>query len=354
MAHVLGTEVIMLAKEFGIARIGFLTLTFADRVTTIREAQRRFHSLNTHVIKGRYRRAIGVWERQKSGRVHFHLAVVLAADIRSGADLKAFERGDYRSANGVLRSEWAFWRKTAPLYRFGRTELLPLKSTAEGAGRYMGKYISKHIGQRDEQDKGARVVRFIGYGPGDRRCSARFSWNTDNGWLWRHKVKAFCESHGMTFEQLRKIPRWAWKFKESIMAMPISDCFPSLAVSQRSIDATTPLMLARSQAEKILESKSFCRTYLLSPPPTGEPEKKTRAKEVGIKYEAAGGGESGCVAREKQPGGRPARLLAASSIPGGKSASVRPVAGNRGKLRIFPHHLVTPRATERPISQTSA
>ena len=67
----------MLCMLYGIERLGFLTLTFADHVTDAREAQRRFHSLATHVLNTRYRaRWIRVLERHESGRIHYHLIVV--------------------------------------------------------------------------------------------------------------------------------------------------------------------------------------------------------------------------------------------------------------------------------------
>jgi hypothetical protein len=47
---------------------------------------------------------------------------------------------------------------------------MAVKSNAEGISRYVGKYISKHVTQRRAEDKGARVVRFIGYKPGMRRA----------------------------------------------------------------------------------------------------------------------------------------------------------------------------------------
>ena len=72
----LSLEIIGLAKQFGLERLGFLTLTFVENVYDIREANRRFNSLNTHVIKDRYERAIAVVERQERGAVHFHLLVV--------------------------------------------------------------------------------------------------------------------------------------------------------------------------------------------------------------------------------------------------------------------------------------
>jgi hypothetical protein len=45
--------------------------------------------------------------------------------------------------------------RPAPKYGFGRTELLPIKKTAEGVAKYVGKYVAKHIGQRLPADKGA-------------------------------------------------------------------------------------------------------------------------------------------------------------------------------------------------------
>jgi hypothetical protein len=149
-----------MVEKYGLDRIGFLTLTFALHILSYKQAQKYLHSLMTGVLKGRYVEYIIVMERMKSGRIHYHLLVVLAQDIRTGFDFDAVKRGDYRSANGILRSEWAFWRKTAPLYGFGRTELMPIKSSAEGIARYVGKYIAKHIGNRLPEDKGARLVRY--------------------------------------------------------------------------------------------------------------------------------------------------------------------------------------------------
>jgi hypothetical protein len=151
-AHCLAVEIRAAARRFTLERLGFLTLTFADHVLDIREAQRRFHSLATHVLKSRYERTMAVWERQQSGRIHFHLVIVAAADIRTGLDFSALKKRDYRSANLALRSEWAFWRKTAPGYGFGRCELLPVKSNEDGIAYYVGSYIAESVRARVEED----------------------------------------------------------------------------------------------------------------------------------------------------------------------------------------------------------
>ena len=217
-AHALTVTIRQLAAIYGIERLGFLTLTFADHVIDMREASRRFHSLTTGVLNERYSDWVRVAERQRSGRIHYHLVCVLAEDIRTGADFKAFEKGDYRSANAALRAEWAFWRATAKKYRFGRTELLPVKSTAEGIARYVGKYISKHIGQREERDKG---VRLVAYKRGTARGSTRFTWATLGADLWRLKLAAFCKALGFTADDYRQKLQEGWGSNWAYLLVPI-------------------------------------------------------------------------------------------------------------------------------------
>jgi hypothetical protein len=154
-AHCLAVEIRALARRFGIERLGFLTLTFEEHILDIREAQRRFHSLATGVLKGRYKRGVWVWERQESKRVHLHGVVVMGADIRSGCDFKAIEAGDCRSANKALAAEWRFWRHRrqggegrAEDYGFGRHELLPVKTNEDGIAYYVGSYIGESVRAR--------------------------------------------------------------------------------------------------------------------------------------------------------------------------------------------------------------
>jgi hypothetical protein len=269
-AFMVAFEIQSLVNEFGIERIGFFTLTFKDHVTDLKAAQKRFRSLRAHVIVKRYQRAIGVWERHASGRIHFHLVVVLDKDILTRADFAAFKRKDYRSANPALRAEWAFWRQTCPKYRFGRHELMPVKSNAEGISRYVGKYISKHVTQRRAEDKGARVVRFIGYKPGMRRTCCRFSWNTDNGWLWRHKTAMFAGRYGLTdIGQMKKFfgARWACRLQKRIIGEFLEGVeFPSRHAADLNLTQGFPTFLARVRNKEIQEAIAILETRLVQPP----------------------------------------------------------------------------------------
>ena len=150
-----------------------MTLTFHDHVTDHKEAQRRFNSLASHVLRERYADYIKVSERQKSGRWHFHLLVVVGEDIRTGFDFAAYKAAKSAgklstrrhwtklygaSASARLREEWRFWREMGKRYGFGRVEMMPIKSTAEGIARYVGKYVGKHMHERKPEDKGVRLV----------------------------------------------------------------------------------------------------------------------------------------------------------------------------------------------------
>ena len=231
VAAALSWNVAHVCQKFGIDRVGFLTLTFADHVLDAREASRRFNSLATHVLAQRYAAYVRVLERQKSGRIHYHLLVVLPDDIRTGADFDAFANRDYKSANNHLRREWAFWRKTAGMYGFGRTELMPIRSDANALGQYVGKYIGKHIGQREERDKG---VRLVSYSKDARMATSKFA-NVDKySNEWRAKVQTFARivQGWKPHARIRSMDdlafalgdkRWSYTWRNFILDLPPAD-----------------------------------------------------------------------------------------------------------------------------------
>lgn len=256
-AEALSQNVQWLAGLVGVQKLGFLTLTFADKVTCRKEAQRRYNSLLTHVLRPRYLYVIRVMERQKNGRIHYHLVVALEHDIRTGFDFEGIAKKDYSTASKELRAEWAFWRKTAPKYGFGRTELLPVKSTAEGIARYVGKYISKHIEGRLEEDKGARLVE---YTRGARMQSSHFAWNTDGGRLHREKLGELTRSMEVPDGQLHRHlgSRYAFKFRKEIARIKLEKYWSDDAAE---LDWTIPYF---EKADDITELILTGRKYRIS------------------------------------------------------------------------------------------
>jgi len=217
MAEVIRLEVERLARTYGLEKLGFLTLSFADAVYGIGEAQRRYHSLLTNFLSKHLRGGLVVWERFEHG-IHFHLLVVVEQDIRTGFDFEAVKRRDYRSASHYLRAFWATLRVVLPEYQFGRHELLPVRSCAEAIGRYLGKYISKHCECKLDVDRGARIVRFFGCARIGRVASAQFAWASGRAYVWRLGVGAFAERFGVLWSDLSRIagPRWAFHLGKAI------------------------------------------------------------------------------------------------------------------------------------------
>lgn len=215
-AWLLEASVKKFIERFGLEKVGFLTLTFADHVVDSKEAQRRWHSLASHVFNKRYqRRWIRVIERQKSGRIHYHVLVAVDHDIRTGVDFEAFAKRDYRSAGPALREEWNFWRTTSPNYGFGRTEMLPVFKTDQAVARYIGKYIAKHLEKRLAIDKRVRLVE---YGRGCRIGTTKFQFNSPGAWLWRQKLRRFAHQvspdRTINMEGLaRRLGRRNWVFQ---------------------------------------------------------------------------------------------------------------------------------------------
>ena len=209
-------RLISLAPSLG--HVGFLTLTTPDNCTDSKEFQRRWNSFKTGFLSRSYwfHSYIGVYERQTRGAWHLHLVVILPYDIRSGCDFDQFERRNYRSAPAVLRQLWRDLRRVLPKYGFGRHELYPIKSNSEAMGRYVGKYVSKHLGSREVEDKGKRLVVSS---QNWTKNSIKFNWLTEGSKEWRRKTEAFaailgCTEHSDLYRRLG--PNWAYMYADII------------------------------------------------------------------------------------------------------------------------------------------
>lgn len=205
-----------------VGHVGFFTLTTKENVTDKAEFSRRWNSMRANYWSDNpnFGHWIGCYEQQKRGAWHLHILVILPYDIRQGLDFAELEQGRYRSASPYLRSVWRELRGACLRYGFGRHELLPVKSNAEAMARYVGKYVSKHIGQREEAAKGKRL---ISSSQGWLKNSCNFAWNTDHAKEWRRKVATFADyvginpRLGLTGLYLKLGPNWAYRYLDTIV-----------------------------------------------------------------------------------------------------------------------------------------
>jgi len=138
--------------------------------------------------------------------------------LTGSADRRRLSRLATASANDYLRSTWAMLRHRLPAFGFGRSELLPIRSTAEGMARYMGKYIGKVFayGKRPEQMRG---VRLVSYSKGWEKNSPKFQWHTDGSQEWRRKLRLFAHMNACEdfYDLTKKLgPTWAYDYAPTI------------------------------------------------------------------------------------------------------------------------------------------
>lgn len=277
-AYALTANIQQMADRHGEERLLFGTLTFEDQQAgDMRpdpnfdryEAQRRFNSLNTGLLKGLFPEMIVVPERgANSGRLHYHVLAAYTEDVKTGFDFEAIARGDYRSAPKALRDLWAIFRDTkggqgkAKSYGFGRTEWLPVKSTAEGISKYVGKYIGKQFEGRREEDKGMRLVRYT-QGTNNVRCS--FAWNSPRARLWRRLVAQYASRFGVSdIEGMgsRFGARWAWSLRDEILTQDLCIERPSDAELAELQDYDRRLIAVRvSVAMGISCEEAYCSLF---------------------------------------------------------------------------------------------
>jgi len=214
--------------------IGFLTITTPDNCTDYKDLYRRWHSFNTHFLKKSpdFPHYLGVKERQQRGALHLHLLVHVKCDIRTGYDWESYllardlkREGKpwrnvaakcYRSATPYLAYLWPLLRQELPKYGFGRSELLPIRSSVEAVSRYVGGYLSKHLSHREQWDKGMRLMF------ADRswvKHSCRFQFLTEGSKQWREKVALFaailkCADMKDLEEKLG--PKWCHRYRDEI------------------------------------------------------------------------------------------------------------------------------------------
>lgn len=229
-AHALYSNVSRLVSLApSINHVVMLTLTFPDYVKDVRQAYDRYRSFNSHYFANHpefHPARIAVKERTKKGVIHYHIIAIVRQDVRTDFDFKAYalwldknNRFKHRcpTGNRYLASLWSDMKDNLEKYGFGKIfSLEPIQSTQEAIARYVGKYISKTIGTRKEEDKGSRLVN---YSRGWSKNSMKFAWFTPGSKEWRRKVQLFAEYTGCSdlYQLSEKFGSdWCYKYAEFI------------------------------------------------------------------------------------------------------------------------------------------
>jgi len=225
-------------QDVGIERIGFLTLTFENKIYDIGEASAHFNRLNVRVLKEYFGGWCRVIEQHKDGAWHYHLLVEMPCDIRTGFDFTAFNAskeeyqrhgnsGTYykllRAATGKDHPLPPLWKELWERlqgYSFGRFELVPVRTNQDGISKYLAKYLSK--GLSAIKPDGRRVRLWAISRNVQRAVRMPFAWVSTGARLWRRKVTMVAERFRCRdFEDIRNLagPSWAYHLKDLIASL---------------------------------------------------------------------------------------------------------------------------------------
>src|SRR5438874_379883 len=132
--------------KFGPNNVGVLTITTPSACLSARDFQRKWHPFRTNVVTRMFPTGMWVRERQpRTGNWHAHAVVDLGWDVRTGFPFDQVGKGFYANVDPKLRDLWRRLREKSTRYKFGRTELLPIKSNGEGFAVYVTKYLGKAL-----------------------------------------------------------------------------------------------------------------------------------------------------------------------------------------------------------------
>jgi hypothetical protein len=233
-----------MVKKHGLERVGLLTLTFgvpgsgrgSEATRELRElakdlefVQKRWHSLNSNIIRHRYKDWIVVLEPHKDGVWHIHVVVATQEDIRTGTDIETLtnyklpywmRRGKHLR-NEALAKEWRELRQIACKYRFGRIELLPVKKTGEALARYVAGYLSKSfkLVPPGKKSRLVRMSRSI-----SKNITMKFSPLTLGNLIYRTRLKMAADMlHLQDYGDFADFlgSRWNYYLGDLIAAIPI-------------------------------------------------------------------------------------------------------------------------------------
>ncbi len=236
-------------EDCGVDRIGFMTVTFKDKVFRYKQATRLFHSfVSSDAFCGLFGKWYRVAEQHKDGSWHLHMLVECRDDIRTGFDWDHWSASKqlYRKNKGKSYSHLAkccakdhpirvYWQGIVKISErskmIGRCQMEPLKSNAEGCGKYLAKYLDKGFvtNRINAKEKGTHIERRRLVGKGGkavRAASSRLSWVSPGGRRWRACIGEVATHFGLKdYSELSKHwgPRWAYRIKDVISYLPYTD-----------------------------------------------------------------------------------------------------------------------------------
>lgn len=232
--------------SIGVKHCAFVTVTAKGRFKTSKEFQEAV--FRVLISCDTFKRYFGSWYRvfepHKSGAWHAHLLAETFDDIWTGVDLDklrlAIKTGtkdraltarlyrEFAPADHPLREIWRAMRRLSSVSKeIGRIQVEPIRSNAEGVGKYLSKYLQKGVMYRKAWSNGEKTRLWAKSKGAARRVSCQFAWNSDRAREWRGKLALVGEHFGVQYGEMKERfgPRWAYHFGQGIRALSLHQPF---------------------------------------------------------------------------------------------------------------------------------
>ncbi|MBC2606578.1 hypothetical protein [Pelagicoccus albus] len=226
-----------------------MTVTFKEKVYAYKKATKLFHSFVSSDV---FCRLFGKWyrvaEQHKDGSWHLHMLVECRDNIRAAFDWDHWSASKelFGKNRGKAYAHLAkccakdhpirvYWQGIVKMSErskmIGRCQMEPIKSNAEGCGKYLAKYLDKGFvtNRINAKEKRTRVERrrlVAKGGKAIRAASSRLSWVSPDGRRWRGCIGEVATHFGLKdYSEFSKLwgPSWAYRIKDVISYLPFDD-----------------------------------------------------------------------------------------------------------------------------------
>lgn len=163
--------------RFGREHVGMLTFSSCggeNRTNDMAEFARRFDSFNANCLAGVFECWLAVIQRHRDGAPHCHMIVVHREALGGPMYFRKDQKAWWCNATKGCQGLWGhFTPERMGAYGLGVARLHPIRD-ADAAGAYVARYVSRELGKRRPEDRGARLVRYSQSWP--RVVVGPFSW----------------------------------------------------------------------------------------------------------------------------------------------------------------------------------
>lgn len=162
-ARIIEIEISAACQRYGIEHVGMITFSSCGgdgRTLQMPEFSKRFDSFNKNCLGGVFVCWLAVIQRHKDGAPHAHMIVVSREVLGGPLHWRKDKKQWWCAATDACKSLWdLFTPERMAAYGLGVLRLHPIRD-GDAAGAYVARYVSRELGTRRKEDRGARLVRY--------------------------------------------------------------------------------------------------------------------------------------------------------------------------------------------------